>query len=175
MNITRLFRAASISMAAVAGSLSLFGGSASAAAPWTYQYWTGAGTVIVQDANYNGRIDNVWMDLDHDGRWDTHMFDNDGYDQVLEWVSLDANENGRPEMYVYSTNGTSGWFYINTYYDDGRTYASYPFPTTSTSTIGSVGGVNTSLVNTVITMRTASTPNLSCGFQYAGTSYSCNF
>ena len=90
---------------------------ASAAAAWQYHYldadrYADAATM---DADGNGNPEQIWFDLDDDGRWDTHIYNNRGGDALLEVLTFDRDEDRTVEYMVVDTNQREGFelAYIN--------------------------------------------------------------
>src|SRR5262245_30153203 len=52
------------------------------------------------DADYNGRIENIWYDVDNDCAWDTRIWNSVGGDSFLESMTLDMDEDGRWEYWL---------------------------------------------------------------------------
>jgi hypothetical protein len=77
--------------------------------------------VAFMDANANGYGEDIWYDLDNDGRWDTRLYNTYGGDSFSETVDYDFDEDGTKEFRLVDTNQRAGfeWAYINRN-DDGN-------------------------------------------------------
>lgn len=64
------------------------------------------------DADANGNNDQTWFDLDNDCRWDTHVYNTRGWDDLLEEIGYDMNENGAPEYVMQDSNQRVGFEYL---------------------------------------------------------------
>jgi hypothetical protein len=151
---------------------------ASAAASW--QWWNtdtdGYWDMATLDADFNGRNENNWFDLDNDGWLDTNLWNSRGADNFLESATFDMNEDGRREIWLSDIDGLVG-FDVAYFDDNGDGYyeRSAYLAQNSNSSFGTIGGSSGNLVNTLITMRTTDGSSvLSCGYQYSGGT-SCNF
>lgn len=115
---TARWAATTAALTAVAVVTFVPAGAAHAAATW--QYWETDGTVCndsaTLDANYNGNYEEIWFDSDNDCKWDIHMFDINRSDWLMEAVTFDMNEDGRPEYWAVDTNQAVG--YETLYIDD---------------------------------------------------------
>ena len=98
-------------------------GHASAATPaWQFhqldadRYWD----VATMDANQNGIPEQIWFDLDNDGRLDTHLYNSEGSESLLEVLTYDSDEDGTVEYMYLDTNQIAGYelLYVNAN-DDG--------------------------------------------------------
>jgi hypothetical protein len=65
-----------------------------------------------RDADSNGNIDDLWADLDNDGRWDSHVYNTRGWDNLLETITYDMDENGAPEYRLLDTDQRVGFEYV---------------------------------------------------------------
>ena len=68
--------------------------------------------VVYRDDNRNGYWENVWMDTDNDCLWDVHYYNTWGPDFLLEELSFDLDDNGRPEYVLQDTDQRVGYEYI---------------------------------------------------------------
>lgn len=131
----------------LAATIVAFGGSAAAAAPahaavsWQLFDLNGDGDAeaAMWDGNANGYVEDVWLDYDNDGRWDSRMLNTWGTDVYLEWVTFDLNENGRPEVAFWDYDHQVGyeWMYLDLN-QDGQ----WDAPALSTSQTAMIGGTN---------------------------------
>ena len=85
-----------------------------AAASWQYAQLDGD---RYYDASYtdrdgNGVVDDLWFDLDNDGRWDTHLYNSRYTDALLEVALYDMNENGVAEYKLLDTDQRVGFEYV---------------------------------------------------------------
>ena len=87
--------------------------------------------MAVLDGNYNGCYEHVWMDLTNNGRVESHLYNWYGSDCFLEILTIDANENGRPEYWAVDETQRDGFerLYVDTngdgYWDYSEALDSY--------------------------------------------------
>lgn len=103
---------------AVAAAITTTATPVHAAAKWQYweldnDAWSDAATI---DRDGNGNSEEVWFDADNDRRWDAHVWNTAGNDDLLENASIDANEDGSPDLLLVDTDQRIGF---DVYYRDG--------------------------------------------------------
>jgi hypothetical protein len=92
----------------------LAGASVASAAHWEFSQ-TDADPLwdaVHRDADGNGTVDDLWVDLDNDGAWDTHLFNTRGTDALLEAATYDMDENGVPTFGLRDADQRVGFDYV---------------------------------------------------------------
>ncbi len=116
---------------------------AGTAVPWKFHQldndrcWDAA----TKDANLNGYSEEVWYDVDNDCRWDTHLWNSVGADNLLESLTFDMDEDRHWEYWLVDTNQRIGFdvaFFDDNedgYYDRWARLGTAPDPS-----LGTIGG-----------------------------------
>ena len=109
-------RAAQITLAAVGALLALLAVTATASAAKWHRY------DLQPDSHYydakaidrdgNGRLDDIYFDLDDDGWWDTNLYNTRRSDRLLEVADYDLDENGEVELELRDGDGRVGFDYV---------------------------------------------------------------
>ena len=110
---SRLVRRAAGTAAAVLVTLLATSGTAIAGS-WQYyeldgDYYSDA---AVRDRDGNGTFDDLWFDLDNDGRWDSHLYNTRYADDLLEVVDYDMDENDEAELRLADGDQRVGFDYL---------------------------------------------------------------
>lgn len=62
-----------------------------------------------RDSDMNGLIDDVWFDIDSDCSFDTHLWNSVGFDDLLETLTFDMDEDGNWEAWLADNNQLPGF------------------------------------------------------------------
>lgn len=64
------------------------------------------------DRDGNGYSEDMYFDLDNDGRWDTNLYNTRHWDNFLEVIDYDMDENGEVEARLLDGDQREGFDYV---------------------------------------------------------------